>query len=577
MTTIERPFLSLADNLSIPLEAVTQTFAILAKRGVGKTYTASVLVEELLGAGQQVVVIDPLDVWWGLRTNAAGDGPGLAIAVLGGTQGDVPLEADQGRTVADIVVDQRIPAVLSIRHLSKAGQRRFVADFAERLYEKKGEPGNRSPLHLVIDEADAFVPQRVMGETARVMGAVDDLVRRGRSSGIGVTLITQRASVIHKDVLTQIEVLIALRTVSPQDRKAIETWIDAHDPTDRVAEIMASLASLAIGEAWVWSPGWLDVLERVRIRRRRTFDSSSTPEVNGEPVVPAGRATIDLAGIRAILAPPPVEAPPAGPKRSWSRRPGDRVVATTVEKDVPQIPNDSSPLVEERIATLERRLDALVQEIRMRSPEGIVSHSGSEEPTNPPAPPLSTVTQQTSTPLRRATSGSEARLRTGERRIVEALARFHPMAMTAPQVGAFARLAHAGGTFSAYVTTLLGQGLIGRDGAGRLLITREGLDLLGANRPSRPTNAVEVVSLWRNRLPAGTVRLLEALASDPRRVWSREQLADQVGLTASGGTFGAGIGMLRNLDLADARGPTIRAGSALLIVDQDEQAREVRP
>jgi hypothetical protein len=45
--------LNLAEGLSLPLDAVTETFAILAKRGVGKTYTGAVLAEEMVGAGAQ--------------------------------------------------------------------------------------------------------------------------------------------------------------------------------------------------------------------------------------------------------------------------------------------------------------------------------------------------------------------------------------------------------------------------------------------------------------------------------------------------------------------------------------------
>lgn len=69
--------LHIGQDFDLPLEAVTQTFAILAKRGVGKTYTAKVLTEEMLKAGQQVVVIDPIGVWWGLRSSADGIAPGL--------------------------------------------------------------------------------------------------------------------------------------------------------------------------------------------------------------------------------------------------------------------------------------------------------------------------------------------------------------------------------------------------------------------------------------------------------------------------------------------------------------------
>ena len=40
--------LSIGVGLELPEEAVTETFAILGKRGVGKTTTARVLTEELL-------------------------------------------------------------------------------------------------------------------------------------------------------------------------------------------------------------------------------------------------------------------------------------------------------------------------------------------------------------------------------------------------------------------------------------------------------------------------------------------------------------------------------------------------
>src|SRR5690554_2034739 len=100
------PVLQLGDGLALPLDAVTQTFSVLGKRGSGKTHTASVLAEEMVGAGLSVVVLDPLDVWWGLRASADGDTPGLPVLVLGGSHGDLPLDADSGRLVADLVVEE---------------------------------------------------------------------------------------------------------------------------------------------------------------------------------------------------------------------------------------------------------------------------------------------------------------------------------------------------------------------------------------------------------------------------------------------------------------------------------------
>lgn len=205
--------LKIAKNLELPDETVTQTFAILAKRGVGKTYTASVMVEEMLKNKLHVVVVDPIGVWWGLRTSADGKKAGLPIVVAGGEHGDVPLESTSGELIANLVVDRELSLVIDLSLMRKGEQKRFMIDFAETLYHK-----NRAALHLVLDEADEFAPQRPLGDDARMLGAIEDLVRRGRARGIGVTLITQRPAVLNKNVLTQIEVLVAMRLTSPQDR-----------------------------------------------------------------------------------------------------------------------------------------------------------------------------------------------------------------------------------------------------------------------------------------------------------------------------------------------------------------------
>jgi hypothetical protein len=123
------------------------------------------------------------------------------------------------------------------------------------LYDRKADPKHRTALHVFIDEADAFVPQRLVPGTERCFGAVDTLVRRGRSSGLAPTLISQRPQVINKDVLSQTEVLVSHQLTGPQDRKALQTWIEANDTDNQGGTFMASLASLEKGQAWFWSPG----------------------------------------------------------------------------------------------------------------------------------------------------------------------------------------------------------------------------------------------------------------------------------------------------------------------------------
>jgi hypothetical protein len=154
----------------------------------------------------------------------------------------------------------------------------------------------------VLDEADAFAPQKPQHEQARLLGAVEDLVRRGRARGIGVTLISQRPAVINKNVLTQIECLIALRMTAPQDIAAIKQWIHHHGSEDEQEKVLASLPSLPRGTAWFWSPGWLKVLRKIEFRKRRTFDSSATPSPGKIVTAPEQLAKVDLEALEVKLS-----------------------------------------------------------------------------------------------------------------------------------------------------------------------------------------------------------------------------------------------------------------------------------
>ncbi|KKL10877.1 hypothetical protein LCGC14_2551450, partial [marine sediment metagenome] len=263
-----RKLLHLAHDFTMPIDAVTQTISILARRGAGKTHTAVVLVEEMLRLGLLTVVIDPTDVWWGLRTSRDGKKRGYPIVVFGGPHGDIPLTEDMGDQLAHLVMDQHVPMILSLKHLRKAKQIRFMHRFAETLYHE-----NKLPVHLVIDEADVFAPQRPeKGKGAEdCLGRVEDIVRRGRASGIGVTLVSQRSAVLNKNVLSQTEVLITLQTTAPQDKKAIDAWVKENGDEEERDELMQTIAKLPKGEAWIWSPQWLECFERVKIRQRRTF------------------------------------------------------------------------------------------------------------------------------------------------------------------------------------------------------------------------------------------------------------------------------------------------------------------
>jgi len=240
--------------------------AILAKRGAGKSYTGAVMAEELHKNNVPFVVFAPIDVWWGLRLAKDGKSKGLPIVVFGLEHADIPLTRDMGKEIAHAIVQENVSCVISTFGMLKVAQRHLIAEFAEELLNI-----NNIPRHIFIEEAHEFVPQRVFGALGKTFNAVSNLIVMGRNRGIGVTLINQRVATISKDVLTQLDTLLAFRNVAPQDRKALKEWVEYHAAEGDFDKFMQSLPSLPTGEGWIWSPEFLGIFARIKIRERETF------------------------------------------------------------------------------------------------------------------------------------------------------------------------------------------------------------------------------------------------------------------------------------------------------------------
>lgn len=267
--------LRIAADLSLPPEAVTEKIGFLGRTGGGKSYAAQKLAEELHAAGSQFVALDPVGIWWGLRLAKNGRDAGIALPVLGGLRGDVPLEPGAGKVIADLVVDKGISAVVDVSQFeSDADKARFAKDFAARFFfRKKAAP---SPVHLFVEEAQEFVPQNPQRDEAHMLHAFHRLIKLGRNFGIGVSLISQRPQEVNKKALNQTELLFAFQMTGPQERKAVQGWI-AEKGVDE--DIAGELPKLKRGNPHAWSPAWLQISRVVAIGEKWTFDASSTPKV----------------------------------------------------------------------------------------------------------------------------------------------------------------------------------------------------------------------------------------------------------------------------------------------------------
>lgn len=289
--------------VEIPVIFSTDSTAIIGRKGSGKTTLARVLAEGLIERHLHPVIIDPLDVWWGLRAAADGTTAGLDVVIFGGSHADLPITEQAAPFIADLIVDKSISAVLVLDEMKQAGQRRFVQKFLERLFERKRPQEQRTPLHVIIDEADTFVPQNPMTpEAIGSLSEVDRAVRHGRSRGIGTTVISQRPAKVNKDVLTQCEVLFAMQVTGAQDRKALKEWTDAKATEEQAKDFWKSLASMKRGQAWIWSPSLLNCFQMVDVDLPWTYDSSFTPTIGGKAKRAAKLKDLDLASIKDAMS-----------------------------------------------------------------------------------------------------------------------------------------------------------------------------------------------------------------------------------------------------------------------------------
>lgn len=300
--------LAIAKDLTLPVDAITQTFLVVGKRGSGKSNTAARLVEQFHHAGLPFVVLDPTDTWYGVRSSRDGSGPGLDnVYVFGGRKADLPLEATAGALIAEVLCEHRISMVLSVKHLSGRERSAFMVAFAMTLFQK----WTGGPLHVVLEEAHELAPQmsgsrgndQNTNNEAAMLGAFKRLWKLGRSSGIGGTAVTQRPASLSKDITTQSEILIAHRTIGPQDVKAIGEWVKYHGQHE---QILGELPTLPTGEAFVWAPEFPSDkpigLRRTTVLLRDTYDSASTPKVGEQRVEPKQLADVDIDRLRSKMA-----------------------------------------------------------------------------------------------------------------------------------------------------------------------------------------------------------------------------------------------------------------------------------
>ena len=552
--------LHISPTLSLPIDAVTQKFGILGRTGSGKSYAATKLAEEMLEAKAQIVVLDPVGVWWGLRVGTiktdSGPPAGFEIPILGGLHGDIPLEPGGGALIADLIVDKMISAVVDLSGFLLSEQRRFATDFAMQFFHRK--KAQRSAVHLFVEEAQEFVPQNVRGDVAKMVGAFERLLKLGRNFGIGATLISQRPQSVNKDVLNQTECLLAFQMTGPQERKTVQGWI-AEKGIDE--DIAGDLPHLKIGQCHIWSPQWLEVSKTITIAQKKTADVSSTPKPGVKAIEPKQLSQIELEDLSdKMLAtierakqedPKALRKEIADLKRELAKQPVEKVHIESKTREVPVLKNGQLSRIEkiadrmyseaqrhgkamsllwenfnEVAVALKNAMSALSQPLEQKFERPRLIDAKSGEARNRVAP-LARETQVSKTAAS-SSNGDQVALGIGERRCAIAIAQ-HPNGVRREQLTTLTGYKRS--TRNTYLQRLLAAGLIREHAAERFLITEAGIDWIGSDYEPLPTGA-QLQNYWINKLPHGESRIFQAVLGRPEGI-TREEIGELTGFKRS--------------------------------------------
>lgn len=552
--------LKISDDLSLPIDAATQTFAFIARKGAGKTYAAGKLAECLIDAGVQVVVLDSVGNWWGLRLSADGKDAAYDIPVIGGLRGDIPLQATGGQLIADTIVETGRSLIIDVSQFSKGDRQRFATDFGERLWLKKKAERHPSPVHLIIEESQLIVPESVRGDSARMVGIYEEIIRLGRNYGIGVSMISQRPQSVNKEVLNQTECLFALQVNGAHERKALKEWI-THQGLER--SLVDELPSLPIGTAYIWSPQWLGTLEKIRVGKKKTFDASATPKV-GSHQVRRDLKPLQLDDLKERMAETIEKAKQNDPKAlqkenaELKRRlaqglPDVDSIEKATARAVAEAQKEWKRIEQENIRAINDLRGRLDKILHLATLNG---HAPALAEYKPIAPKV--VIDRPQPP--KATTPTSSEIGTGGlRRILTALAQ-RPQGMSTRQIGVRAGLSSKSGSFNTYMSRARTNRWITGD-RNRVQITDEGLTALGDYDPLPTGDAL--LNHWVSELgESGASRILSTLAQAYPDTLTKSEVAERAELSGTSGSFNTYLSRLRSLELIEGRGE-LRASEEL--------------
>lgn len=232
-------------------KAFVKHIAVMGKTGEGKTYTATVIIEELIKAGITTILVDTHNDF-------------LPIA-------DVPEFVGKVHVIDPEKVGYELKHVYNANHCtiipmkdikSRDDKEYYVGNLALELLYSAME-GKMKPTIKFIDECQLFAPETFKNNSK---AKIIRLIMEGRKFGLGVVPLTQRPAKLSKDVLSQCSLQILHKTLNGNDLRTYAGNIEGFRTEDK-----PRIQRLATGECLIMGAN-LKVPIYAKIKRKLSKD-----------------------------------------------------------------------------------------------------------------------------------------------------------------------------------------------------------------------------------------------------------------------------------------------------------------
>lgn len=535
-----------------------------ANSGGGKSYALRKFCEVTHGKVQQII-LDVEGEFASLREKFD--------YILVGKDGDIPINLRASELLAKRLLELNTSAIIDLYELKHYERKKFVRNFLDSLINSPKELWHG--CLVIIDECHIFAPEKTSGESES-LDSVKDLATRGRKRGFALVAATQRLSKLNKDVVAELNTKLIGRSSLDVDMKRAAFELGFTDKKD-----ILSLRSMNKGEFYAFGPALTDEVTKIKIDKVLTTHPEAGKTYQKTKSAPAEKVKRVLEKLKDL----PVEAEEELKTQEDLKRkiielkreintikrtkPSQQIDKNLLKehyergfKDATKQRNDKLPSIINIINTEIKSVNTLKKQIELtlkKSNENLSYILGSVESLKHVSTPKSQPNMIPRQVIKQINSGIITKqefeevdtelIGAGPMKILNAIAQFDPNPISIYQTGTFAGYSVGSGTWTNYISILKKNYLINKTGK-MLSLTDQGRDLTKNIEPL-PTDPDSLLSIWKDKLPAGPAKILQVLFDNYPDSIEKTELAERSGYAFGSGTWTNYISILRKNHLIE--------------------------